>query len=151
MLHHARNNNQNRRRICVICMRRGDNRITDLVLDRIHIHIKGLDKYDPSDPRYPSATCGSCRSVLANVANGKKHPSVLPVVIDYEVTIKSFVQFSTKCKCYICQNSRKTFHYQRNCMIMPVRGKGNPRFVKDLLKNNRDNSNSIDNPIEDPQ
>ena len=36
-------------------------------------------------------------------------------------------------------------------MIMPVRGKGNPHFVKALLKNNRDNSNSIDNPIEDPQ
>ena len=151
MPHHARNHNQHRRRICIICMRRGDTRITDIVLDRIHIYIKGLEKYDPNNPRYPNAICASCRSLLAKVANGKKHPSVLPVAIDYEVAIKYFLEFSTKCMCYICQNSRTTFPYHRKSMTMPVRGKGNPNCVKDMLRNNKDNSKSIDNPIDDPQ
>ena len=72
-------------------MKKGSDKITDLILGRILNYVDGLEQYDPMDPRFPNAICGTCRNTLADVANGKNNSSVLPKVFNYEIIIHNFM------------------------------------------------------------
>ena len=50
MPHHARNHNQNRRRVCIVCVNKGNDTIAELVMSRIHKHVKGLEHYSTLFP-----------------------------------------------------------------------------------------------------
>ena len=114
MPHHARNHNQNRRRVCIVCMNKGKDTISELVLSRITKYVKGLEHYDPVDPRFPNAICGNCRNLLADIADGNNKSAQLPEIFNYyEYIMNSFIENSSKCKCFICQTARKNFPYQK--------------------------------------
>ena len=153
MPHHARNHNQNRRRVCIICMKKGSDKITDLVLGRIHNHVQGLENYDPMDPRFPNAICGSCRNILADVSNGKKNSSVLPKLkaFNYEMIIHTFMVDSIKCKCYICQVARQKVQSHQICITPPVKGKGNPNFLRDQYGRATNDHDGIETKFLDQQ
>ena len=80
MPHHARNHMQNRKRVCILCMKKGLDKITHLILERIYELVVGLENYDPSDPQFPHAICGNCRHILTDISMGKKLP---PVCLEY--------------------------------------------------------------------
>ena len=97
MTHKARNHCQNRKRVCIICMTKANGDITDLVLERIHKYVTGLEQCDLMDPRFPKAICGSCRNILADISKGDKDPSVLPRAYNYITLMHNFSGDSTTC------------------------------------------------------
>ena len=105
MPHYPRTHMQNRKRVCIICMKKATCNISHLVLERIHTHIEKLEQYDPSNPYFPTTICGSCRCSLTDISKGIKNSTLLPKIFSYERLIIS--ENSTKCNCLICQISRK--------------------------------------------
>ena len=120
MPYHAGNHTENLRKVCIICLSKGYNKITDLVLERILKYIHGFEKYDPLDPRYPKAICSTCRKTLVDVSNGKISKSILPKAYNFETLIRTFDEGSTKCKCFICQVARQKVGSNKNLCNSPL-------------------------------
>ena len=133
MPHYARNHTQNRRRVCILCMKKATDKISDLVLERIHTHVSELRHYDPCDRQFPRAICGTCRIILAKIEKGNIDSSNLPEIINYKSIIHNCIDNSNKCKCLICQVARKGFPYEKICIEMPVSQAGRPKLPNKVI------------------
>ena len=116
----ANTHDENRFKVCIICMEKGDCKISDVVKQRIHAYF--IENYDVNDQCCPAAICARCRAHLLDIESGKKDPSVLPTPYDFS-QITPFVRPtranpSPVCECCICLTARRR--------SVPSRRKGRP-------------------------
>ena len=124
---------ENRLKVCVVCMQKGDYKITDIVLQRIRQIF--IENYDASEQCSPGAICGRCRALLIDIDNGKKNTNALPEVYDFS-EIQPFLRSSTRC-------TPNPLCHCKICLIattksVPSRQKGRPR--------NEENRESLSSP-----
>ena len=133
MPHTAKNHIQNRKKVCILCMkktRKTMRTVSELVVCQLRAHVVGLENYNPDDPQLPEAICGTCRIYLAKTANGIKDSTCLPYLINYEAMIVSFNKNSTECICLICQIARKKVPQEKICLKRPVKDKRRPKLPR---------------------
>ena len=89
-----------RKHVCIVCMRKADYNITDLVLGRIcQFFVSNLDL---TDARLPKGICNSCRKALQKLSEGN-YGQELPDVFDFSaIKLKRMTKSSFACDCLIC-------------------------------------------------
>ena len=96
----AKTHEECRKSVCVICMKKGDQELTENYKSKILQQIQ--KDLDFNDERVPSATCISCRSQIGKLCDGKT--TVVQKLHDFEtILIKPATRFSNVCKCLLCQ------------------------------------------------
>ena len=114
---------ENREKVCAICIMKAKYKITAGVLERIKKY--HIENYDLSDSCLPSGICSTCRALLSDIDSGKKSVDCLPDVFDYSVIVPEYrratrADQNPNCNCKICNVGRQ-FHNN-----MDVRPKGRP-------------------------
>ena len=100
MLTFAKTHKECRKSVCVICMKKGDQELTENYKSTIPQQIQ--KDLDFNDERVPLATCISCRSQIGNLCDGKT--TVVPKLYHFEtILIKPATRFSNVCECLLCQ------------------------------------------------
>ena len=101
--------NDNRKRVCLICKKKG-NQMRVLSCDTLEcflIWVYFIEDYDPNDQLLPCATCSACRTKLYY------NPDDLPEVPDYSAlnfpTTKENLENLEKCTCDICNVASANF------------------------------------------
>jgi len=136
----ARSHEENRYRVCLICMEKGDCPITDAVLRRIRAFF--IENYTTNDDCLPAAICSNCRSNLLKIESGVKERGILPEVYDFSL-VKPAFEINTRsvgytfCECLICQIARK----KGTCI--PKRKKGRPTIKSPDSMMSHDTRNSV--------
>ena len=122
--HHQRalTHEENRLKVSLLCMHKGDYKITDIVLQRVRQFF--IENYDASEQCAPGAICGRCRALLIDIDNEKKDTNALPEVYDFS-EIQPFLLSSTRC-------TPNPLCHCKICIIattksVPSRQKGRPR------------------------
>ena len=119
----ALSHEENRNKICLLCMQKARYAITPIVLSRIKDYF--IENYDINEACCPSAVCGKCLADLSDIAHGKKECSILPEVYDFG-NIHPFLVSTTRntdvriCGCIICETARVSG------TKVPQRRKGRP-------------------------
>nr|XP_047146312.1 uncharacterized protein LOC124819137 [Hydra vulgaris] len=122
----AKNHEECRKSVCVICMKKGDQELTENFKAKILQQIQKEINFN--DDRVPLATCISCRSHIGKLCDGKTN--VVPQIYDFEsISIKPLTRFSTVCECLICKIAKlkgKERHPLSKCLS--VIGRGLPHY-----------------------
>ena len=92
MPYHAKSHMQNRKKVCIICMRKAKCTISELVAQQLRLHIVDLENYDCEDPQLPQGICGTCRVTLGKITTGTKDTTHLPDIFNYKAFIVSFTK-----------------------------------------------------------
>ena len=96
----AKTHEECRKSVCVICMKKGDQELTENYKSKILQQIQ--KDLDFNDERVPSATCISCRSQIGKLCDGKT--TVVQKLHHFEtILIKPATRFSIVCKCLLCR------------------------------------------------
>lgn len=113
---------ENRKKVCIICMQKAKNPISQVVLQRIRAYF--MKDYDPIDACYPSAICSKCRSDLLYICSGKKTAAILPPMFDFGLILPQLQSTRNQpnpiCCCQLCVIARQS------CTTIPKRKKGRP-------------------------
>ena len=121
----AMNHNENREKVCIVCLDKGSYNITPVIVDRIRTYF--LENYDPDDDCCPAAICAKCRSDLQNISTGKKSVAILPDVFDFSQILPHVRVLRSNphpiCDCFICETART------KAKTVNIRQKGRPRSV----------------------
>lgn len=102
---------ENRHKVCIVCMMKGTRNITETIVTRLRENY--ISNYDPTDDRLPCAICSKCSNDLREVSNGNKSSDILPDVFDYSVIVPKYVASTRSgiqrlCDCYICEVGRQS-------------------------------------------
>lgn len=121
----ARSHDENRHRVCAVCMEKGDCPISHAILERIKKYF--IENFDVNDQCIPAAICSNCRSNLQKVDSGQKDTSILPDVFDFSLVKPAFEAQTREqkylCDCIICNVARKSG------TSAPKRKKGRPSIT----------------------
>jgi len=97
-----------REKVCLVCFRKGNFKITENLLDKIHEHI--LTDYDLNDIRLPCGLCTTCRRTLTALSreNTSRQLSTLNKLerhLQEQVrrSPRRFEKLADSCPCLICQ------------------------------------------------
>jgi hypothetical protein len=119
----ALTHDENREKVCAVCMNKAKYTITDCVLERIKTYF--IENFDIEDPCLPSGICAKCRSDLLDISNGKKDTTILPDAYDFSEIVPQYLR-STRantnplCHCHMCDIARQKL------TSIPHRKKGRP-------------------------
>ncbi|KAK6191301.1 hypothetical protein SNE40_003027 [Patella caerulea] len=108
----ALDHEQNRKKVCLVCFKKGGSivSICGLTLERIRKHY--IDNYDENDTHLPAGICARCRKVLLQVDRGEKPQDVLQEPFDFSKIIIPSMSTRTSptplenCSCCMCQVAR---------------------------------------------
>ena len=89
-----------RRHVCVMCMRKADQSLSGMVLERVKkIFVSNLDL---NDSRLPSGICATCRNLLQKISLGGSSKKV-PDVFDFSsIHVRKVTKSNPVCDCLIC-------------------------------------------------
>ena len=105
----ARSHHENRYKICIVCMKKGDYPLSGVIIERIQKYF--IENYDINEECMPASICAKCRSDLQRIDAGKKDADSLPAVFDFGL-IKPVFEKTTRsneyflCDCLICETVR---------------------------------------------
>ena len=109
-VHHQRflTHDQNRDKVCIVCMDKGGYSLTDIVLKRIRDFF--ISNFDPEERCCPNSICSKCRRDLYDLENGKKTVHDLPDPYDFDDILPHVRRLrldeSRYCECEICNVAR---------------------------------------------
>ena len=102
MPNHARSHDENRKVVCIMCLRKGNRELTPFLVSKIQNNYKEQFNFD--DPRIPQGLCDPCRLALGKCDQGQK--VVLPKLFQFEtIDIKVHTR-GQDCDCLICDIGR---------------------------------------------
>jgi hypothetical protein len=115
---HRLSHDENRTKVCAICMEKCKYKITESILERIQQYF--ISNYNLHDDRLPTGICGKCRADLSDIHYGKKDITVLPESFDYSqinplfsTATRSNTSGITMCDCLICCTARQSGNLQK--------------------------------------
>ena len=98
-----------RGRVCVVCYRKGDRKISPREAECIGSHL--IEGYSVQNLNFPSALCTDCHIKLSKKINDNEY-QLLPKVSDYDPQrprfMRSTVSTVTSCMCKICTVAKMT-------------------------------------------
>ena len=102
----ARNHEESRKAVCLLCLKKTTSELTATVIDRIKLFVCSNLNFE--DSRVPAGICSTCRKALQEKQSDSESKRKLPDLFDFSkikipVTLRSS---SVPCTCTICQIAR---------------------------------------------
>lgn len=109
----AATHNENRKRVCILCLKKvcrfGCTEVRKIIGDgKVESYINELFKYNSSHEWLPSGICTSClRKLHRSRNNGEK--MAIPDLSEFENTKENIEPNDRNCQCKICRIARANF------------------------------------------
>jgi len=102
----ARNHEESRKAVCLLCMQKSTTGLTLTVIDRIKKLVSPDLNFE--DPRVPAGICSTCRKCLQENSSESVSKRQLPDLFDFsKIQISITLRSSpVPCSCTICQIAR---------------------------------------------
>ena len=96
----AKTSDEYKKSVCIICMNKDDQELSDFYIEKIHQYIQKDVNFQ--DDRVPFATCIICCSQFGNL--DESHSKPVPTLYNFEpVLVKPPTCFSPACNCLLCK------------------------------------------------
>ena len=115
MPNEARTQEDFRKTVCFLCMRKCDRELTDFMIARVLKLVKSDLKFE--DERVPRGVCNTCRILLQKRDNGDLNSPLPPLYNFYSIVIKPLTRTANRCECLICQISRLNLNQQHPIFV----------------------------------
>ena len=102
MPNHARGHEENRKIVCLTCLKKCTRQITSFQAERLS-KIYGIN-FDLGDARVPQGICDTCRTIMKERDEGKE--VVLPSLYDFKSIRVRLETRGENCDCLICRIGR---------------------------------------------
>ena len=103
----ARNHAQSRKCLCILCLKKCKDQLTQTVKQRLCAHLKREINFE--DLRFPSGICSTCRLALLKKNEQEMMACHLPKLFNFEtITLPKFLRSAPlSCNCLLCKTARK--------------------------------------------
>ena len=103
----ARNHAQSRKCLCILCLKKCKDQLTQTVKQRLCAHLKREINFE--DPRFPTGICLTCRLALLKKNEQEMMACQLPKLFNFEtITLPKFLRSAPlSCNCLLCKTARK--------------------------------------------
>ena len=95
----ARDHEQNRKPVCVLCLKKANRKLSDLNKEKINSVLQTSIHF--YDSRVPTGIYESCMSTLRRASEGQKE-NFSPLFDFMKITLTITTRESSTCECFIC-------------------------------------------------